>query len=383
MRVQRMLVPLSLALMGLSGCNVYDRWDGGEFNAGPVDASNFPPEYLGTGANRLRAGTGNITARATLSPTPQSYFLFSLSTAQRATGVDPLLVRADGKAVTTAPTPSAFIFDNCKAAEGYSYDADRDDVPYDLQGAIFTSLPVATYALGATPTSSYVPIVQRVPVTSNGAACQKYKSEKAVVASTELGVNLTNPVNGRRFGVSDGTLHALAVIEPGAAVLRVGETRANSTGVGPQKWGWFNQYLLAYIDGGEVPTVEGTTTTAAGATVPALRMKTQKLYYPRSRVRVQAVDAATGKPAFDANGNPVMEDKNFTQGQGFDVLQARRGEAAYSPVCQLLTYDAGPTPLLREQLPKTEAEVLELSAQRGTAITAPAGDKYVYCLQVE
>jgi len=362
MRVQRMLVPLSLALLGLSGCNVYDRWDGGEFNAGPVDASNFPPEYLGTGATRQRAGTGSFTARATLNPTAQQYFLFPLSTRQRGTGVDPLLVRANGKAVATAPTPSAYLFDGCAAPEGYAYDADRDDVPYDQQGAIFTTLPVASYPVGTTPTSSYVPIVQRVPVASNGAACQKYKSEKTVVASTELGVSLTDPVNGKRFGVSDETLHALAIIEPGAAVYNVGQSAANSTGVGPQKWGWFNQYLLAYIDGGQVPTVEGTT-TVAGATVPAVRMKTMKLYYPRS--------AVTGVTTA------------ISHGQGYDVLQARRGEENYSPVCELLTYDAG-GPLAKSALPKTEAEVLELSAQAGTAIRAPAtGDKYVYCLQVE
>ncbi|WP_309896061.1 hypothetical protein [Archangium sp.] len=360
MRVQRMLVPLSLALMGLSGCNVYDRWDGGEFNAGPVDASNFPPEYLG-GGNRLRAGSGSITARASVSPTGPSYFLFSLSTTQRA-AADQLLVRSNGKAVASAPTPSAFLFDGCKAPEGYSYDATRDDVPYDQQGAIFTALPVASYSLGATPTSSYVPLVQRVPVTSNGVDCQKYKSEKTVVASTELGVSLTDPVNNKRFGISDGTLHALAIIEPGVAVYRAGETSKTSTGVGPQKWGWFNQYQLAYIDGGGVPTVEGTA-TVAGATVPVLRMKTQKLYYPRS--------AVTGVTAA------------ITAGQGYDVLQARRGEANYSPVCELITYDAG-GPLAKSALPKTEAEVLELAAQAGTQLRAPAtGDKYVYCLQVE
>jgi len=68
-------------------------------------------------------------------------------------------------------------------------------------------------------------------VTSNGVACQKYKSEKTVVASTELTVSLTDPVNGKRFGISDGTMHAYAIIEPGAAVYNVGQTSANSTGV--------------------------------------------------------------------------------------------------------------------------------------------------------
>jgi hypothetical protein len=361
---------------------VYDRWDGGEFNAGPVDASNFPPEYLGTGAVRQRAGSGSFTARATLNPTAQQYFLFPLSTRQRTTGVDPLLVRQAGKGVTNVPTPSAFLFDGCATPEGYTYNADRDDVPYDQQGAVFTTLPVAVYNAGATPTSSYVPIVQRVPVTSNGVACQKYKSEKTVVASTELGVSLTDPVNGKRFGISDETLHALAIIEPGAAVYRVGETSANATGVGPQKWGWFNQYQLAYIDGGEVP-LETRKVTVNGAEVTRVYMKTQKLYYPRSRVRVPVIDTATNKPKVDANGNPVLEDKLFTYGQGFDVLAARRGESGYSPICELLSYDAGAV-LTPDLLPQTEARVRELSAEKGTAISAPAtGDKYVYCLQVE
>jgi hypothetical protein len=376
-----MLVPLSLALMGLSGCNVYDRWDGGEFNAGPVDASNFPPEYLGNGG-RQRAGTGTITARNAMSGTQRPYFLFSLSSKQK-TATDPFLVRQGGKAVANAPTPSAYLFvDGCSAPAGYSYDATRDDVPYDQQGAIFTTLPVATYTVGATPTSSYIPIVQRVAVTGNGVACQKYKSEKSVVASTELGVNLTAPVNGKRFGVSDETLHALAIIEPGVAVYGVGESATNATGVGLQKWGWFNQYQLAYIDGGQVP-LETKTVKLNGADVEEVRMLTQKLYYPRSRVRVPVIDTATGKPKVDANGNPVLEDKLFTYGQNFDVLAAQRGESGYSPICELLSYDAGAV-LTPDQLPKTEDAVRELSSQRGTAISAPAtGDKYVYCLQVE
>ena len=360
MRVQRMLVPLSLALMGLSGCNVYDRWDGGEFNAGPVDASNFPPEYLGTNANRQRAGSGSFTARKAMAGTPLEYFLFSITAGQR-TAKDPLAVRSNGNAVSAVPTPSTYVFDGCTAPEGYSYDADRDDVPYDQQGAIFTRLPTATYAAGAAPTTTYVPVIQKVAVTGQDVACQKLKSEKTVVASKEIQVSLTEPVNGKQFGIPDSTFHAYAVIEPGAAVfhanLKDGKKDPES-GVGLQKWGWFNQYLLAYLDGGEIPTTE---VTAGGVTT--VRMVTQKLYYPRS-----AVTGVTGA---------------VSVGQGYDVLAAKRGEPGYSPVCEVLTYDAGGA-LTPAQLPTTETQVLELSAKAKTAISAPAtGDKYVYCLQVE
>src|SRR5262249_2194480 len=145
------------------------------------------------------------------------YFLFPFSTRQRSAS-DNLLVRQGSAQSAVAPTPSAYVFDGCTAPAGYTFDADRDDVPYDQQGVIFSALPVAPYAAGAAPTSSYVPVVSRVPVTSKGVGCQRLKSEKGVVASTEVALSLTEPVNGKRFGVSDETFHAYAIIEPGAAV---------------------------------------------------------------------------------------------------------------------------------------------------------------------
>lgn len=359
MRVQRMVVPLSLALMGLGGCNVYERWDGDEFNAGAVDAQNFPPDYLGAGANRLNSGTGSFTARRAYAGGAQTeHFLFPFSTPQRST------LAATPLTFSRLPIASAYEFEpGCKVPDGYQFDPVRDSYDSSQQGTIFSALPTASYAVGAEPTWSYVPLVARVKVTPNGVLCQTSKSEANLVTRNNKDVSLAltdpAPVTGKQVGIPEaGVYDAFAIIEPGAAVYRVGQTSANSTGVGAQKWGWFNQYLLAYIDGGQVP-VSGTVLVA------------QKLYYPRSQVTV-------------GTGNVSV-----TVGQGYDVVEARRGTAGYSPICQVLTYDAG-GPLTPDQLPKTAAEIVANFGARGLnapirafGSRSPVGDPYVYCLQTE
>ncbi|HYO53866.1 hypothetical protein [Archangium sp.] len=381
MRVQRMVLSLSLALTGLSGCDVYERWDGEDVNAGPVDAQNFPPDYLGAGANRQRAGSGSFTgARAYAQELALGHYLFSFSNSQLTAKapLTPLTVRTGDKAVSAVPTPSAYVFDpaserpQCKAPEGYEFDAQRDDVPHDDQGIIFTALPATTYTPGVEPTWSYVPVISQVPVESGGQSCQGIKSEKSLVARQDVRVPLTTTASGKQVGTPDGTFRALAIIEPGAAVYRYTSTstaRDPATGVGLQKWGWYNQYLLAYLDGGTIPTQE---VTVGGTT--QVRMVTQKLYYPRSKVTVSTTQG--------------LKDLNVSVGQGYDVVEAIRGEPGYSPVCEVFTYDAG-GPLTADQLPKSAAEVV---AKYGATLQkpvknfgdrSPVGDAYVYCLQVE
>ncbi len=385
MRVQRMLVPLSLALLGLSGCDVYDRWDGSEFNAGPVDASNFPPNYLG-GGNRQRAGSGSFTAaRLFVGEQQREHFIFPFAPTQftqkyTALGskTDALALRVKGQLASGGPAASAYLFDGCTAPEGYAFDADRDDVRYDEQGAIFTKLPTATYSAGADPSWSYVPVVERVPVTSKGQRCQSLKSEKTVVASGEVSVPLTDPVNGQRFGVPDGNYHAYAIIEPGAAVYHYDAAgkKVPSTGVGMQQWGWYNQFLLAYLDGGALRTREDLV-----GDVPVVRMQVQKLYYPRTKVKVPGPK--------DANGNPTTVDTNFYVGQGYDIVEAARNvDAAYTPVCEVFTYDTG-TVLTPEQLPRSAVEVVDKFGATIQPVAKkfgdkpPLGDRYVYCMQLQ
>jgi hypothetical protein len=351
MRVQRMVLPLSLALMGLSGCNVYDRWSGTEFNAGPVDVTNFPADYLG-GGNRQIAGSGAFQAKlASAGEQRVEYFLFQLPTTLRTTAglANALTLRRGATAVQA--TPSAYMFDGCDAPANYAFDLERDGINMGEQGTIFTRLPTATYATGATPTYSYVPIVSKVQVTSNGVACQQLKSEEAVVASREVVVPLTAPVNGKMVGIPDSTYHAYAVIDPGSGVYHAEDMVSADdeslplTGVGIQKWGWYNQYLLAYIDGGQVPT--STTVNSAGAEVVSI--VTQKLYYPVSEAL----------------------------GAGYDVLQAARGQPGYSPVCKVYTYDPGDA----AELPTSAAEI---EADYAATIKAVTGaGSIVYCLQAE
>jgi hypothetical protein len=176
---------------------------------------------------------------------------------------------------------------------------------------------------------------------------------------------LVTDATGTLVSVPDSTYHAYAVIEPSAAVYRYTSTSTNrdpKTGLGIQKWGWYGQYLLAYLDGGQVPTEQVTATDGK----VQLRMTAQKLYYPRSQVSGKAV----------------------TLGQGYDVVEAKRGEPGYSPICQVFTYDAGNS-LTADQLPRSAAEVVALygatlqAPTRRVGDKSPVGDAYVYCLQAE
>lgn len=333
-----------------AACNPYDQRSG-EFVAGSADPVSYPPAYVGTGGDRTRPGRGTFTElRAYANGNAIGYYAFPFSTSQlppfgSATGaamVDPLRLVDNGAPYAKVPTPAAYTFDSatpCTPPAGYVYDPRRDEVPLDQQGPIFTALPSATYSAGALPTWSYVPIVSQAPTATPGGGCQSVKSEETLKAS-------------RAAGTPDGSYLAWAIIDVTAPVYRVGETAATSGGVGVQKLGWYNHYIVAYLDGGAVPTVaatDGTKTT----------MQTQSLYYPRSMVMKGTSTFAGGL------------------GFGYDVVEAARGEAGYSPVCAVFTYDAGAT-MAVEQLPH---DVATIKAMYGATIK-PATVPYTFCLQV-
>ena len=153
-----------------------------------------------------------------------------------------------------------------------------------------------------------------------------------------------------RLGQPDGKYLAWAIIDPGSAVLRVG-TKADvlqggtHSGTTVQKYGWYGQFILAYIDGGYIPTEPGDT--VAGA--PTVRMRTQRLYYPRSFVYTDGKDPSTAAAG--------------SYGSGYDVVQGSRFGAdpsGYSPVCELWTYSL-PQTVPISQLPKDEETILQLA----------------------
>jgi hypothetical protein len=158
---------------------------------------------------------------------------------------------------------------------------------------------------------------------------------------------------------ADPALLAWMIIDPGAAVHRFNDL-PDDPGIELQRWGWFNGYLLAYIDGGAIPTAEGEVTSGM-MTKTVLRMVPQKLYIPRAVLATNAMGMTAMGP-----GAP---------GAGYDVLEAKRDEEGYSPVCQVFTYDT-PMPLAPADLPRSAADIM---AMYGATVMPTT--KYVYCLQ--
>jgi hypothetical protein len=313
----------------LLACDPYHRRTG-EFHAGPVDPVNFPPPYLG-GGDRYSTGSGSFeAARAFVNGVGVEYFAFPFSDA-RLGAADPLeLGTAD------LPADKVYVFDSdatagnpfgaqqCRTPAGYVYDQRRDDVHYDEQGAIFTALPEASYPEGDLPSWDYDPVVAQVAVSGAGRDCQGVKSEKTLLGGGTLN--------------ADGNYLAWAIIDPGAPVYNFGAADPEGLGgVGLQRWGWFDHYLLAYIDGGYIPLDLVTTPGVA-------RMVTQRVYHPN-----------TGG-----------------LGEGNDVFQFARGAAGYSPVCEVFTY----TPVDPGNPPQSEAGVLADDPN-----PAPADPPYAFCLQ--
>jgi hypothetical protein len=254
---------------------------------------------------------------------------------------------------------TAFAFDQkCQAPPNYAWDPahmQTDEARLDQQGSIFTALPRATYVAGMAATSTYAPAVQRIPVSAPDQPCQKLKSAEAVM---KAGLNTT----------PDGALLAWLIIDPAAAVFPPGKSAANDPGIGLQSWGWYNGYLLAYLDGGQFP-VGGDIVTDAMGTRIVIRVRTQKLYYPRSMVTMT-------RALPDGTMMTTMAPGRI--GAGYDVLQARRDQPRYSPLCEVLTYDAG-APKDSSALPR-DAEAIEAMFPRASLL--PANPPYVYCLQV-
>jgi hypothetical protein len=347
------LCALLLAALAGPACDPYQRYNQNPNDSlGPVDPINFPPANLGTKGDRTKPGQGSfVQVRALAGGQPANYFAFPVPAAQ--------LMAMDPLAASALTIPAAYAFSGqCQKPPGYEWTRAQeqlDEVPLDRQGSIFTALPRAMYTPGVAATSSYVPLVSAVPVDAKALSCQLLKSEGALKAA-HLD---TKP---------DGRLLAWLMIEPAAQVYAVGKSPANDFGFGLQSYGWYERYLVAYLDGGEAPV------SMDGKLVP------QKLYYPRSQTTAcKAVDANTAMTTMPAAGR---------LGGGFDVLQARRDQPGYSPLCQVFSFDAGATPIAAPgddckdlTVPRLPADAQTIETMYAMTIQ-PATPAYVYCLQV-
>jgi len=415
---------LPALILLFAACNPYSEQQG-EFNAGPVDPANFPAPYLGTGADppgpAFRGGRGRfIEVAAFANDRLVGYYSFPFTATQLAPGVDSLRL-LDGdqpyKPLSSAPAipvPNAYVFDpappnpfpssaKCDAPPGYNYNPQTDDMRLDEQSNIFTLLPLATARPGVASTFEYIPVVSEIPVTAAGMACQSLKSEKL------LNKTLGNPS-------PSGNYLLWAIIDPAAGVYRVGQSPTYSLsdggqnpafapGVGVQKYGWFGHYYLAYIDGGYI-----STQTAIVNNRQVLRMRTQRLYFPSTisspAVRCGSSNCTPGqvcanntcqscnaaRPCPTGFTCPTSGPLNGicnapgAQGAGYDILQARRGDANYSPVCEAWTYTANtpggsPRPLAVSELPTGETGINALPNPSPSQVTTGV-NRLIYCPQV-
>jgi hypothetical protein len=232
-------------------------------------------------------------------------------------------------------------------------------------------------------------VVAQVDVTTGDLECQSPKSERSLLGFADQGrVTMARaepePDKTTRFGLpTPGKFLAWALIDPGSAVLRVGQSAdvlagGSNTGTTVQRYGWYGQFIAAYIDGGSIPVEPGPDVDVTPTDrQPTTRMRAQRLYYPRTAV----IRGSTTQPS-------------GALGEGYDVLQGNRfagPSERYSPVCEVWTY-ALPAPTSVEDLPKDEAAILAVAgstlepartSQTPGAYTPNARivPRYIFCLQ--
>jgi hypothetical protein len=362
-------VAVVLAGLGAGGCDLYGTFDDPDEKLGPVDPVLFPAANLGTGGDRKRPGRGRFSElTAYVNDEAVGYFSYALP--MLAASSDPLRVLQDGKPYAPVPTPPVYVFDGngnspfpeedqypCTPPPGYSYLPQRDDVDYSKQGPVFSQLPQATYSEDAAPVTRYVPVVAEAGMGSSGVPCQQLKSTRQI--KDMLG----------EMPATTGRYLAWLIIDPAAPVYpRESPTGAVAMGpphpgVGLQRWGWYGRYLLAFLDGGFIPTEEGTAPGAGidgPSTIPVTRLKPQRLFVPR-QIRM-GMGMAAGRA-----------------GAGYDVLEFRRGQEGYSPLCQIWNYGDPALPVAPAELPRRADVIVSTPALNAEAATPPT---YVYCLQV-
>ena len=351
----RQWLPLTAAALTLSACNPYYRFKG-DSSAGSADPVHFMTAYLGTGGNPNKPGS------AFLKPAPATaangktvgYFTFPFTGADLSLSVDGVLT-----------VPVAYNFDEdgttaCTPPKSYVYDQQRDDVRYSEQGSIFVELPDTKQF------PDYQPVVADVPVTSNGLPCQAVKSEEHLVKRKDVAFpnglqpSLTpNEPGAHSVGIPSGKFYARPVIDPSIDVRFTDGSTDPVTGLGPQKFGWYNRYLIAWLDGGEIPVENATVMDMAGQTQQVVQMTTQPIYFPKQH------------PAVDADGNHIITMRGAL-GDGYDLITAAKGDmkGGFSPLCQVFSFvPADPTN------PETSIADIDTSTvvDQGT---------YVWCIQV-
>jgi len=286
-------------------------------------------------------------------------------------GVDPTIVET-----LTAKRAQAYVFDGDPTTDtkscttpstDYVFDQRRDFVRFDRQGSVFSEKQASTDGLGLpgersrSGSASYIPVYAEVAVTSNGEGCQTVKSAEGLVSNPKLTLATVPPqplTTNHATGLTTGKYLAWAVIDPAAEVTLADGSVDPKTLLGPQRWGFYNHYLVSYIDGGYLPT-EAMTDADGNSFVSAHE---QALYAPDNIL--DPAGSGTVVP-----GGP---------GIGLDVLEGARGDAKYSPLCHVFLYYHDPATDTAKSVDEVMAAAMQApQGQQGLTDTMT----YVYCLQ--
>ncbi|HZS38392.1 MAG TPA: hypothetical protein VFF06_16270 [Polyangia bacterium] len=367
----RPLVPL-LALASLGGaCTPYPNLDG-DFYAGPIDPHDFPAAYQGAGYDPAGA-FGNISPiPATVAGgAPIAYYSFPVS----AGVMDPLLLRSETVEATPAIADRAavYLFDGDDAHDSakcvppspnYVFDVHRDFVRFDRQGNVFQEKQLSKDAPSLPSDSGYAPIYAESPAVSAGEGCQTVHSAEGLMANAAVTVTKAPIATGARnpVGVPDGKYLAMAVIDPSANVLNPDGSLDRETALGPQRFGWFNHFLVAYLEGGYVPTAMQTVPGMMGAPDTKVTLARAATLYAPNTMCDPTAPAGAAAPCVGL-GFDVID--------GVDSMDATRGQAGYSPICKVRTFTpADPT------APPSDPAAID------PATLDPDTNTFVYCLQV-
>lgn len=333
-RARDVLLSLAALLPMQLACSPYLSSEA-DFYAGPVDPKGFADGYVGVKGYRDDRPSAIAPHRAYVGGKRTFFYAFNFPV-KEGREADPFFIPWDEIMPTyvyEAPGKPLPASQRCTPPKGYSFDPIQHAYSQQEQGAVFTRLP---------SDAKYRPVVAEVSVSAANQPCQSEKSARLVH-------------DHHQHLLRSGRLLMWPIIDPGTDVLLPDEVSAKTTPVlppesarSPQYFGWYQQRLLAYLDGGAVPY-------SVDAKGEGARLEPQKLFYPS--VYTEIID---GKPQM-VKGRP---------GAGHDVLEYPPGHPDYSPVCQVYSF-----------VPRS-AEVDETDVDKIRMLTHAYAGFLTYCVQL-
>jgi len=352
-----------ILLMACASCTPYKNLDG-DYYLGPIDPAPFPPAYQGAGYDpSVQAGTIAPAPATTTGSAPLAWYSFPV-----AAGADPLTLHAIQSGAIVADVPSLFVFDGDEAHDSarcmppsptYVFNQRTDFVRFDRQANVFREHRASADPPALPSDAGYAPIYAELPVTSGGEPCQTIHSAEGLLASKQVAP----------AAAPDGKYLAAAIVDPSAIVLLPDGT-LDARDLGPQRFAFFDHYLVAYVDGGFVPTTPQTIPGTMGAPDITADVATPATLFAPNAFPTPMGPGACNPAAPVAAAAPCV-------GQGFDLIvgtdgmSGARGAPGYSPICHVRTFTpADPT-----------APPVDPAAVDPASLDPDAG-AFVYCLQV-